>query len=41
MDIAWGGAMIHAQFVYGEYGEVPEDIEAGDVVSVTSAAQVT
>jgi hypothetical protein len=32
--------MIHAQFVFGEYGEVPEVIEAEEVVSVASAAQV-
>jgi hypothetical protein len=41
IEVTWGGAMIHAQFLLREYGEVPEVIEAEEVVSVASAAQVT
>ncbi len=33
--------MIHAQVLYEEYGDVPEDIEAEDVISVTNPAQAT
>ncbi len=33
------GAIIHTQFVYGEYGLVPDDIEAESAVNVTNVAQ--
>ncbi len=39
ISFACGGAIIHTQFVFGEYGLVPDDIEAEGAVSVTNVAQ--